>query len=69
MNRQRILQQLNTVEARALMAGVAMATGQQLTDDPAVDAAFLLTFILGGIFERVLKLAKSSRQDDTEGSR
>lgn len=70
MNRQRIVQQLSSVHAQAIMAGVAMFTGQQLSNDPVADAAFLTAFVLGGVFRQLFDLVKSSRsKDDTEGSR
>jgi hypothetical protein len=69
MNRQRIQQQLSSVHVQAIMAGVAMFTGQQLSNDPVLDAACLTVFVLGGVFRKLFDLVKSSRNDDAEESR
>ena len=48
-------EQLNSVEVRAILAGLGMATGLQLSGEPLVDIGLMVAFAIGGLVEIVRK--------------
>lgn len=68
------MNELNTVETRAILAGVATAFGVQLSGDAMVDAGIIGAFIVGGLIEMIRRIKarkaarRAARAESSEGA-
>ena len=53
--------ELNTPQARAILAGLAAGAGIEAGDDPRVTVVMLVLFVIGGIVDWVKSRRKASR--------
>lgn len=69
-----LMNELNTVETRAILAGVATAFGVQLSGDAMVDAGIIGAFIVGGLIEMIRRIKarkaarRAARAESSEGA-
>jgi len=68
----KLVDRMNSAQSRAILAGLGMFAGLQLSGDPLTDAVILVVFVVGGWLDKTLgpvlrrKLEASFRTEDAE---